>query len=735
MRLLTDSPETTLANRLSHRVRLIITDGLGLASFLWIAVAYLVHTSLVPRPGLALVATFAVIGLVLQIGAYLLSIRRWFLAQYVMVRVAAIFCLIPAGALILLVLTASLIYKSIVGAPIRWDWPGMALAAAVSMGLFASGLWAQVGLFQVYWQRRRQLEAARPAARLLLPVGPFSLHRLIRRVQQILGEHGQNSGRTERGLANLIHQMQVVCDSRFDRPVPWQVAWGLIGRYADMVNQTEGLPARIRMQGQEPDERVRLRPSVVCAVLKAVGHRAEPGSDMVMRSFRRASSLVIRCEVSLATDVHPDNWIEPESGALAARGLRRALGEGLVLSRMTASPAAACCELICEPMAMDHDRTWDHFERVERELEVFSHCESSRGAKRCFQLGDLAIKAQRLDLPDPKPTLIEEEYLIMRRLRDTSSAFPSVVGFGVSAGYQWIAYRFEAGQRLKDWFVKRENRRQWFRVLVNVGNMIRCMRENAVAHRDLNAGNIIVRPDGELVLLDFDQAVADDEAFADADAHGAERDLAHNDLKVLVEECGLTRSANHAIQSLERAWALMAAQAGQTLPPYEFEFAGSRFDGTVSWCEQWMPLASSMGPVQGRRILDLAAGEGLFDAYLASCGAEVTAVIDEDRIEVASVLADAADVDVSFVTCGPGKEWDRKIRQDYDLVLLVGRDTDHIDLTWLSMFLQNQKAVVFEVTESLEQARQFVEDGGMTWQGIIGYTGRLCPLVSAVREV
>jgi len=732
------APPTKLAQRLSHRVRLIITAGLGVPSFLWIVVAYLVHTSLDPAPGVALCAALAGVGLVLQIGIYLLSIRRWFLAQYVMVRVAAIFCLIPVGALALFILTASLLYRLIVGAPIALGWPGMVLAAVLSTGLFASSLSAQVALFQVYWQRRRQLEKARPAARLLLPVGPFSLHRLIRRVQQILGS-GLDPARTRRGLEDLIRQMQVVCDSRYDRLVPFKAAWGLIGQYADMFNRTEGVPARIRIECQEVDGHVRFRPSVVCAVLHAVGHGAEPGCDVVARAVKRGASLVIQCEVKPAAGIASSDWIEPRLGASAAKGLNLSLAEGLVLDWLATATDSARFELICESAVMTENRAWDSFERVARELEVFSYCDASRGAKRCFRLGDLAVKAQRLDLPDPKPTLIEEEYLIMRRLGDVSPAFPRVAGFGVSAGYQWISYRFVAGQSLRDWFAEGTNRRQWFRVLADVGNMMTCMRDSAVSHRDLNAGNIVVRPDGQLVLMDFDQAVADDDAFTIADTHGAARDLAHNDLGALIEECGLTRKANHAVLTLERAWDLMARHADQGFPPYALEFAASRFDGAVPWYEQWAPLAASLRPVRGKRILDLGTDVGLLDAYLASCGADVTAVVGEDRMEVAGVLAEAAGVNVCFVAGDSGDpgdqgdQWTQKIEQDYDLVLLVGRDADRVDRTWLSGFLPGQKAVVFEVTGSLDQARRFVQQSGMTWRGVVGYTSRLFPLVAAGR--
>ncbi len=57
----------------------------------------------------------------------------------------------------------------------------------------------------------------------------------------------------------------------------------------------------------------------------------------------------------------------------------------------------------------------------------------------------------QVDAFDPKPTLLEDEFFIMRRLAGQGRWFPEVTGTGHRPGYHWLSYRFEPGTPLDVW--------------------------------------------------------------------------------------------------------------------------------------------------------------------------------------------------------------------------------------------------------------------------------------------
>ena len=147
-----------------------------------------------------------------------------------------------------------------------------------------------------------------------------------------------------------------------------------------------------------------------------------------------------------------------------------------------------------------------------------------------------------------------------------------------------------------------------------------------VSHRDLNPGNFIVRDDGSLVLIDFDQAVADAPEFRGADLDGSTGNRAKNDFESLLERAGLIRRANDLISQLAGCWPSSDAA-------FELEIAAHRFPGRLRWADLWHPIVEEIGALAGLRVLDWHSSMPLFAFFAASHGA---------RVSVAAPDADAA---------------------------------------------------------------------------------------------
>jgi predicted Ser/Thr protein kinase len=552
-------------------------------------------------------------------------------------------------------------------------------------------------------------DTARRATRLLLPVGPYQLNRLLDRIESAV-ESTDDGQELTKSIRGIIDECRVCCDSRFDRAVPWAGAVRVVEAYCDLRNHgaAAGL---VRLERNEQLEDTPALPSLICMLAEA-SIQALPRKKIIVRTSARGNKLVV--QITRAADAAVDSTL--------ANRINTGFRQGVVLDR---------CEVDGRPM-------WELIFPAAKKLESFDwqsvmssgdevgeqvNSRYSKDAKRSFRRNGDVVRMQRSDVHDSKPTRLEDEYLILRRMMDVSPSFPQVTGCGSAKGIDWLSYKFRDGQPLSEWVQRAENRRQWFRVIADVDYLIRCLRENTVAHRDLNPTNLIMGDDGRLGLIDFDQAVADDRNFRFADSEGDSQGLVTNDIAKLIDKCGFARDANEAMARLDEVW----GKNNQ----YELEFAGHVFPGEMPWYAEWEPIACALGDIREKRILVLNAGAPLLPVFLASGRAEVRIVADENQAAAISKIAAAADVEVKFANVD-SLEQDRFAPESFDLVLLAGFDARQVPTDSLCRVTGRERQVLFEYAGSIDDAKKLVERIGLIWRGVAGYSARLCPLIVAV---
>lgn len=678
----------------------------GVRSFMWAIFAYLVYESVKRTPTIGMLVGMVATGLALQMAMYLLSHRPAIKRGRSLARLRSIVAGGVTISLGLIFVVGAILYDGHVRRMNQQDKIEAIMATCVAAWLLASSFDMRVKLLKMNLRSRGWSDTARAATRLLLPIGPYQYHRLLDRLQSAIADAdgGQRDGR---GLRQVLDECRVRCDSRYARPVPWAGACRIVAAYAALRNAgADSSAQRIAFDREEILEDVPVQASLICGLADLLLD-AGGASHVRIRSISRANG-------ALAVQVGGRTTGDLSSPEMA-RELNAALSRGVCVDQ-TSSSARTTFELTFPATTTDESFKWnDALAEYETSLAQSRY---SRDAKQSFRRNGQVVRMQRDDVHDSKPTRLEDEYLILRRMRDVSPGFPQLTGFGTMPNGSWLSYRFREGQPVLDWLKLGEHRRQWFRIIADVDHLVRCLRDNAVAHRDLNPTNLIVGVDGRVGLIDFDQAVADDPTFASADTDGGQRGLVTNDIVKLIEKCGLAAAANDAIERLNAIWPSDA--------PHELEFAGHVFAGRLPWFAEWSPIADAVGNLSGRRALVITAGAPLMSVFFASNGAKVHVVGDPRCETLIGELARAADVSVRQASL------DDLDPHAFDLVVCAGPDLSDAEMAILQKISTTQRQVLFEhCSGSIDDARRRVGDLGLIWRGVAGYSPRLNPLIVA----
>jgi hypothetical protein len=474
--------------------------------------------------------------------------------------------------------------------------------------------------------------------------------------------------------------------------------------YCQMRKGDPQRPGHVAFERDENLEDVLVQPSLICLMADALLDVSPRRTARIQTSTRAGGSLVVRMQAGGGGEI----GVAPE----LAEELNKALAQHVILDR-AAVEGRRVYEIVYPAVKADESFSWQAVLAAHAEQPSAQQVASrySRDAKQSFRRNGEVVRMQRADVHDAKPTRIEDEFLILRRMMGASSAFPHVTGCGTSRDVEWLSYKYRDGQPLNAWLDAPEHRAQWFRLIADADRLVSRLNDNAVAHRDLNPTNLLIGRDGQLCLIDFDQAVADDDTFAGADFDGSERGLVTNDIIKLIDKCGFSAQANDALPKLDAIWRRMGESR------YELAFAGHVFEGESPWYAEWEPVAQALGNLQGRRVLAFRSDMPLLPVFLASCGATVHAVAADDgaKGELIARLAAAAEVNVRVIS-------PETRSRDYDVVIAdnaeVLRDA-------------GGRQVLFEHDGTLDDARRQVERCGMVWRGVAGYSPRLNPLIVA----
>lgn len=405
--------------------------------------------------------------------------------------------------------------------------------------------------------------------------------------------------------------IRLASDDRYRRAIPWSTARPLLRSF---VNYVEGFNAAgVTLEADLGADAVRVVLQPVCDIIQELCiHPAVLAVEVASASGSGPKLLLI-----ITCSLDPNRAADPTVDPATLRSLQPF---NVTITRPSSHSLVCTTEFESIPSDRQDEAIEAFFTTPAAELIAVSPF--SAGARSVYLRGNAIIKLQRHDRVDPKPTLLEDEFHLLRRLQGRSSRFPDAIGYGIESSFSWIAYKYVEGVPLSTWL--RTNREDAdARVLsfgVDVHEMLDHLGACQVAHRDLNPGNLIVQPNGGLVLIDFDQAASGPQ-FVNADVRGVDDGLAKNDLVEFLESAGLTRAANELLEGLQDAW----PSAGI---PFSLGVLGHRFGHGWHLDPLLETARKRLHPIGRTRVLDLCPTAPIAGLLLASAGATVTAVVD-----------------------------------------------------------------------------------------------------------
>ena len=577
--------------------------GLGPVVVLWAVIPVLLNRSV---PGLPwpLAAFLAVAGALLHAGLRLLSNRWWFAGNRS-----------PASLWVASVSIASVLSAFLCAVAVREHLSGgldpvMLAAAWFTMAtLLLSAFRGRIDFRRWILFHRDVNERTRPFATTGL--GPDRAT-VLDYVETLTEEAEEKGSLAAVDLVNAARWVRLASDDRYRRAIPWSTARVLLESFLDHLDRV-GRAHVTRELSRDPDEvRVVLQP--VCDVVHELSVHPAVSAVEVVSEPAPGAGLLLRISCSLV----PGRLAEPSIEAGTARSLQPF---AVIVARPSADVLVCAVTLQATvPSEQDDEAVEAFFAAPASRISVSPF---SRGARSVYRRGNAVVKVQRHDWTDPKPTLLEDEFHLLRRLQGRSSRFPAAIGYGVEASFSWISYEYIHGEPLDHWLGRHrpDATARLLSIGVDVQEMLEVLASCEVAHRDLNPGNMIVGPAGDVALIDFDQAASGPQ-FRGADQFGVDSGLAKNDLVEFLDKADLTRAAIEWIENLERAWPSEGI-------PFSLGFLGHRFG------EGWRldPLLDAarqrLGTIGEARVLDLCAEAPIAGLLLASAGADVTAVVND----------------------------------------------------------------------------------------------------------
>lgn len=536
-----------------------------------------------------------------HLGSRLLSNRGWFVGD----RSPLELTLGAVGVAVLLSATLAGVAaagheSSVTADPI--DLTMLAAVGAAMTILLISAFWGRVEFrgWILYHRDLRRMTRTFATA----PIGPD------RAVVHDLVDDLANASTQPGDIVRAATRVSLASDDRFRRAIPWSSAQPLLESFVEQVAQVADIALALDDCPGRDNTRVVLGPP--CDLVY------ELALDRSVRTVGLSCGPTNGHGVALTITarLEPGRSDEPLVDPLTARSMG-----ALPVSIRRPEPEVVVIEI-------EFRRSEPHYEpdAIEAFLResscMLAESPFSAGARRVYRRGDSVLKTQRHDISDPKPTLLEDEFHLLRRLRGRSSRFPTPTGYGIERSFSWIGYEYVDGQPLDAWLTANpdEARTRMLSFGLDVDEMLAQLAACRVAHRDLNPGNVIHEPDGGLVLIDFDQA-ARGSIYVGADLSGVDQGLAKNDLAEFLERAGLTRVANELLSALDEAWSEEI--------PFSLGVLGHRF-GNGWQIDPFLDAARTrLRPVSDRRVLDLCSEAPILGLLLASAGAAVTAVVDD----------------------------------------------------------------------------------------------------------
>ena len=568
----------------------------------------------------------------------------------------------------------------------------------------------------------------------------------LKRAYRISRRHG------DRLLKLFQYELSLSSDPRYNLPKRLPIALEILRHKLELRCKGENWAATIHIDPVDsfPAEMV-IEPAVLCAAaVFAVEHALHRGRRHINLNITFQKSPIP--SIRIRTDVKGRDLSFTLDNQSAARAAKNRLVKAL--NRLT--PRGSVFEVVQDSdgyMAfqisvrnnLTGKNVWKNVEHtLGPSVQLLSLCNLAEGANRVYVEDNVIHKIQLLGHCNPKLLALAEEYNILRRLKGVEGV-PRALDYKEYKNFAVLSYNRIDGIPI-DQYLAHSNfeRKVWFRLIIELSTLLNRIHKRGVLHRDLRPDNILVREDGKVSLIDFDQAVAGVYGAQQVDIRGEPSDGIPPCISVgsLIDQLALRDEHDAVVEELRSAWKI-AAQSNASSPGcniayYHWVFGDAELSGERDWFGRWGLMYGALrGFLPHARVLDIGCNLGLVAAHCMLYGAKrVTAVdVHEDVLEAGRTLAKAADVNIDF------QKGNLSSREFIDFIL--GREYDLVIALSVLHWLENRD----EVLRLLAVAPRVLYEGhnppsveinllqslGFGNVQLIGYSERLRGLYLALR--
>lgn len=592
--------------------------------------------------------------------------------------------------------------------------------------------------------------------KVFTPNSDFDPLRVIEFMNRILPVLSLDPARAKNLLMLAAERWAVLSDIRYHRQVPLRQAVPLITRAVEIQRKQYGRAATCRYALTCEAPGALVQPSLVAETAAAIlGYciATYGTAHLELRAYCVNGKLLV-FEFTTSIPCHEQWFNVSEEMEDVREALERivmltnaSLEHGVRADRVSDDQNKYQVWRIEIPQAATEVKPWEDIEMEigrsmhggdhEKPMVLVSTCEQSGGSNRVYRLGETAVKVMRLHDGNCKDMCLEEEFLLLSRLRGVAGV-PRAMEYTSAQLYEWMSYAYIDGVQLGEWLARDGNGRWWFRVLADLTEIARQLWLRGVAHRDWRPENIVISSNGAVNVIDFDQAITVPLLRRSLDIGG--RGNSHG-APMSVDRCidrlGLAEQCRGAAKLLQRAWQIAqrsrASSPGAAVAYYAFSLGTHVFPGERQWYERWIPIRHALGDLSGKRILECGCNMGMLSSFCNMHGAETVGVeMHDDILEAARLFAQACGSSASFRQGDLASERVfSELGSEYDLVVALSVVHWLRDPRPFMEFLRGQRAVLYEGHGSLSESKHWLERCGFPRQEVLCYTERLRPLILA----
>lgn len=544
-------------------------------------------------------------------------------------------------------------------------------------------------------KRRRKIESRRRRAFEMYPKAlaasdQLDIFEIIASLDVLKRAYKESRRRGDRLLEFLQYELSLSSDPRYNLPMPLPVALEFLRCEFELRRRAQIWSATIKVDAINsfPTEMV-VEPAVLCAAGMLAAeyglYRRQRGIALNI-IFQESPMPCVEIQTNLKGG-DPRFVLDDQSPAQRAKNrlvetLNRFASKGSIFESTQDSHGYLVFRVSVRTDCAG-DAVWENVARtLGHGVQLLTHCDRSEGSNRVYVNDNQIDKVQLIGRHSPKSLMLAEEYNILRRLQDVEG-MPQSPKYKEYANFAVLSYAKTDGRPIGEYLAHCGfERSAWFRCIAELSALLHRIHKRGVLHRDLRPDNVLVREDGRVCLIDFDQAVAGAYEAQQVDIQGERYGVIPPCVSVrqLINLLGLRDEYDMVVEELRSAWQIgarsNASSPGRNIAYYRWVFGDVELPGERDWFSRWDIMHKALRQfLPGARVLDLGCNLGLVATHCVLYGAErVTAVdVHDDILEAGHTLARAAGVSIDFLEGDLNSHdfVDSILSREYDLVIAL----------------------------------------------------------------